>query len=102
MLKIIKNKLLSYRAACLRFNIPDAAIIVKWKKDFTNFGLEGLKPKQRGRPIAMNDFKRKKCKSDKPITTEEEQLKKNERLRCENVLLKKLDALIQARINPKP
>jgi transposase len=50
----------------------------------------------------MNDFKRKKCKSDKPITTEEEQLKKNERLRCENVLLKKLDALIQARINPKP
>jgi transposase len=29
VLKIIKNKLLSYRAACLRFNIPDAAIIVK-------------------------------------------------------------------------
>jgi transposase len=69
VLKIIENKLLSYREACLRFNIPDAAIIVKWKKDFTNFGLQGLKPKQRGRPIAMSDFKRKKRKSDKPLTT---------------------------------
>ena len=82
--------------------IPDKAIIVKWKKDFANFGLEGLKPKQRGRPISMSDFKRKKRKSDKPLTREEELLKENERLRCENELLKKLQALVQARINPKP
>ena len=86
----------------LKFNIPDVAIIVKWKKDFANFGLEGLQPKQRGRPISMSDFKRKKRKSDKPLTREEELLKENERLRCENALLKKLDALIQARRNPKP
>ena len=86
----------------LKFNIPDVAIIVKWEKDFANFGLEGLQPKQRGRPISMSDFKRKKRKSDKPLTREEELLKENERLRCENALLKKLDALIQARRNPKP
>jgi hypothetical protein len=38
----------------------------KWyadKKDFANFGLEGLQPKQRCRPISMSDYKRKKRKS---------------------------------------
>ena len=89
-------------AASLKFNIPDIAIILKWKKDFANFGVQGLQPKQRGRPISMSDYKRKKRKSDKPLTKEEELLKENERLRCENALLKKLDALIQARRNPKP
>jgi transposase len=102
VLKIIEKESLSLMEAGLRFNIPDIAIIVKWKKDFTNFGVEGLKPKQRGRPISMSDYKRKKRKSDKPLTREEELLKENERLSCENALLKKLDALIQARRNPKP
>ena len=50
----------------------------------------------------MGNFKRKKSKSDKPLTREEELLKENERLRCENELLKKLQTLIQARGNPKP
>lgn len=94
--------MLSLRAACLGFNVPDTAIIEKWKKDFANFGLEGLQPKQRGRPISMSDYKRKKLKSDKPLIREEELLKENERLRCENELLKKLQVLVQARRNPKP
>ena len=102
VLKTIKKETLSMKESCLRFNIPTKSIIIKWKKDFANFGLEGLKPKQRGRPISMSDYKRKKRKSDKPLTKEEELLKENERLRCENALLKKLDALIQARRNPKP
>jgi transposase len=102
VLKSINKKSLSLRKACLLFNIPTKSIIIKWQKDFTNFGLEGLQPKQRGRPISMSDYKRKKRKSDKPLTREEELLKENERLRCENELLKKLQALIQARKNPKP
>jgi transposase len=89
-------------ATGLRFNIPNIAIILKWKKDFANFGIEGLQPKQKGRPISMSNFKGKKRKTDKPLTREEELLKENERLRCENELLKKLQALIQARRNPKP
>ena len=93
---------LSLRAASLKYNIPDKSVIAKWKKDFANFGIEGLKSKPRGRPISMSDYKRKKRKSDKPLTREEELLKENERLRCENELLKKLQALIQARRNPKP
>jgi transposase len=31
--------------ACIEFNIPTASTIIKWQKDFTNFGLEGLQPK---------------------------------------------------------
>lgn len=102
VLKTIKKESLSLRATILRFNVPDAAIIVKWKKDFGNFGVEGLQPKPKGRPLSMSDYKRKKRKSDKPLTREEELLKENERLRCENELLKKLQALAQGRINLKP
>lgn len=96
VLKAIDNNSLSLRAASVKFNIPDTSIIVKWKKDFTTFGLVGLQPKTRGRPTFMDTNKRKKRKSDKPLTGEEELLLENEALRCENELLKKLQALIQA------
>ena len=29
----------------LVLNIPTTSTIIKWQKDFTNFGLEGLQPK---------------------------------------------------------
>ena len=96
VLKAIDKDSLSLRAASVKFNIPDTSIIVKWKKDFTTFGLVGLQPKTRGRPTFMDTNKRKKRKSDKPLTREEELLLENEALRCENELLKKLQALIQA------
>jgi transposase len=96
VLKSIQKESLSLRETSLKYNIPDTGIIVKWKKDFANFGLEGLQSKPRGRPIAMSNIKRKKRKSDKPLTREEELLKENEALRCENDYLKKLQALIQA------
>ena len=92
----IENDLLSLREACLKFNIPTDSTIFKWKRDFTNFGLEGLQPKPKGRPKSMSNFKRKKRKSDKPLTREEELLLENEALRCELDYLKKLQALIQA------
>ncbi|MBX9888950.1 MAG: hypothetical protein K2Y30_13550 [Flavobacteriaceae bacterium] len=101
VIKAIEEESLSLMRAGVRFNIPNISIILKWKKDFANFGIEGLEPKQKSRPNSMSD-KRKKSKSDKPLTREEELLKENERLRCENELLKKLQALIQARRNPKP
>jgi transposase len=96
VLKAVYKDFLSLRDASIRFNIPDAGIIVKWKKDFANFGLLGLQPKTRGKPRSMNENKRKKRKSDKPLTREDELLLENEALRCENELLKKLQALIQA------
>ena len=96
VLKAIDKDLISLRDASIRFNIPGTGNIVKWKKDFANFGLVGLQSKTRGRPTYMDTNKRKKRKSDKPLTREEELLLEIEALRCENELLKKLQALIQA------
>ena len=95
VLKEIKEKFLPIREACLKFNIPTSSIIIKWQKDFDNFGLEGLQKKTKGRPKSMSNFKRKKRKSYKPLTREEELLLENEALRCELDYLKKLQALIQ-------
>ena len=96
VLKVIEKESLSLMAAGVRFNIPNISMILKWKKDFANFGIEGLKPKVRGKPKSMSTIKRKKHKSDKPLTREEELLLENEALRCELDILKKLQALIQA------
>ena len=96
VLKTIETKKLSLRETCVEFNIPTVSVIIKWKKDFANFGIEGLKPKPKDQPKSMTNFKRKKRKSDKPLTREEELMLENEKLRCENDLLKKLHALIQA------
>lgn len=102
VLRAMQKQSLSLREARLKFNIPTNSIIVKWKKDFANFGVQSLKSKPRGRPKSMSNFKRKKHKSDQPLTREEELLKENERLRCEIDLLKKLQALTQAKKNLKP
>jgi transposase len=96
VLRSIQKDSLSLRETSVKFNIPDLAIIIKWQRDFATFGIEGLQPKPKGRSKSMSNFKRKKRKSDKPLTREEELLKENESLRCENDLLKKLHALIQA------
>ena len=96
VLKTIEKEYLSLRDTSLKYDIPDAAIIVKWKRDFANFGLEGLQSKPIGRPKSMSNYKRKKRKSDQPLTREEELLLENEALRCELEVLKKLQALIQA------
>lgn len=81
------------RAACLKLNIQDASINIKWQRDFANFGLEGLEPKPKGRPRSMSNFKHK---SDKPLAWEEELVLEHEALRCELDFLKKFQALIQA------
>ena len=96
VLESITTNLLSLKEASLKFNIPSDSVIFKWQKDFANFGLEGLQSKTKDRSKTMSNFKRKKRKSDKPLTREEELLLENEALRCELDFLKKLQALIQA------
>lgn len=96
VLRTIEQDYLPLTEACLKFNITSESVIIKWQRDFANFGFEGLQPKLKDRPKSMSNFKRKKRKSDKPLTKEEELLLENERLRCENAFLKKLQALIQA------
>lgn len=96
VLQSIDKEFLSLNETCLKFNIPTSSIFLKWKRDFANFGLEGLRLKAKDKTKSMSPIKRKKHKSDKPLSREEELLLENEALRCENELLKKLQALIQA------
>ena len=96
VLQSIHKDSLSLKEAALRFNISDSSIIIKWQKDFSNFGLKGLYTKTRGRPKTMSNNKPKTHKSDKPLTREEELLKELEYLRAENEILKKFNALVQA------
>ena len=96
VLQSIDDDYLSLSEACLKFNVTSESVIIKWQKDFITFGIAGLQPKPKGRPKSMSDYKRKKRKTDKPLTREEELLLETEALRCELEYLKKLQALIQA------
>lgn len=91
----------SIKESALKFNIAAESSIINWQRNYGKFGILGLENKSRGRPKIMSDYKRKKRKSDKPLTREEELLLENERLRAEIAVLKKLDALILARKKPE-
>jgi transposase len=54
----IDNEFLSLIEACLKFNIPTDSTIIKWQRDFANFGLKGLEPKTRGKPKSMHSKKK--------------------------------------------
>lgn len=101
VLKTIDTERISQREACVRFDIPAQSTVLNWQRDYEKSGILGLENKPRGRPKTMSDYKRKKRKSDKVLTREEELLLENERLRAEIAVLKKLDALILARKKPK-
>jgi len=91
----IEKKSLSLREACFEFNIPTESVIIQWQKKYKDQGISGLECKPKGRPKSMT-IKRAKKKSDKPLTREEELLLEIESLKCENALLKKFNALVQA------
>ena len=101
VLREIDSGRLSIKESALKFNIAAESSIINWQRNYEKFGILGLENKSRGRPKIMSDYKRKKRKSDKPLTREEELLLENERLRAEIAVLKKLDALILARKKPK-
>ncbi|MDP2089174.1 MAG: transposase [Flavobacteriaceae bacterium] len=101
VLQTIDKEFLSLSDCCLKFNIPSASVIFQWQKEYLTKGLAGLHSKPRGRPKSMQ-FKRAKKKSTKPLTREEDLLLENEALRCEVDLLKKLQALTQAKKKHKP
>lgn len=95
VLQAIEKKTLSLGQACLIFNIPARSTIISWQRRYAKEGLAGLKLKRIGRPVSMN-IKRKKRKSNQPLSREEELLRELEYLRAENEILKKFNALVQA------
>jgi len=102
VIRTIERLGLSLSEAKFKFNIPELSIIIRWQRNYAKFGLDGLKPKRKGRPPKdMSTYKRKTRKSNTPLTREEELLIENENLRCEVAFLKKYNALIQAQEEAK-
>ena len=102
VIQSVERENLSFGEAARKFKIGAKSSILVWRKQYEKSGILGLENQPRGRPKTMSNYKRKKRKTNKPLTREEELLQQIEYLKAENAILKKLDALIQERKNPKP
>lgn len=85
---------LSLRDCCLHYQIPSQGTLSSWISQFKRLGQDCFIIKARGRPRSMKN-KTKISKTYGPSTRLEELENENLRLRAENELLKKLDALIR-------
>ena len=87
---------LSATETAIKFNLANHNIVLKWERIYYEEGPQALYQERRGRKTNMNSKPRKK-KLSKEI--EEDLIAENQRLRMENEYLKKLNALVQERIN---
>jgi transposase len=90
-----KNHMSLFQAA-VTFGIPSDTTVGKWERIYYEEGPQALYRDNRGRSLNMKSNKPKKRKLDK--TTEEDLIAEVQRLRMENEYLKKLNALVQERI----
>ena len=87
---------LSIAQTAVKFGIPNDATIGRWERIYYEEGPEALSRENRGRQRKMDPNKPKK-KMNKQ--TEEDLISEVQRLRMENEYLKKLQALVQERID---
>lgn len=83
---------LSLLDVAVKFDIPSPTRIRSWEKEYSAHGIDGLKPKQKGRPFMSKQSKRK-IFIPKKMTREQELEHENELLRAELAFIKKLRAL---------
>ena len=82
----------SYQETAEQFRLNNPSLIHRWKKEFNELGIEGLKPKSKGRPSMSKKPNKQTKKEEKKLTREAELERENELLRLENAYLKKLRA----------
>ena len=93
-----KNRLSCIETAA-KFCIKGTSTVNKWERIYYEEGPAGLlKPRAIGRP-PKNMMKKKDSKKKLPKQTEEDLISEVQRLRMENEYLKKLQALVQERID---
>jgi transposase len=81
---------LCQQETAIKFGITGTTTVNEWERRYLENGIEGLKPKKKGR--------RPKIRKPKvPPTPYEQLLAENEYLRAENEYLKKLNALVAER-----
>jgi transposase len=93
-----RSQELSLRDCCSHYGVANESIVLSWVRGYELSGLHGLR-EQRGRPKLMK--KDNPSKQIQPLTRLEELEKENLYLKAENELLKKLEALTQAKETPK-
>ena len=71
-------------------------VVTQWERKYLEEGYEGLMKDNRGRPRLNGKKRGRPPKLDKKV--EEDLIAENQRLRMENECLKKLNALVQERI----
>ena len=71
-------------------------MLQRWERKYLEEGYEGLMKDNRGRPSLTGKKRGRPPKLDKKV--EEDLIAENQRLRMENECLKKLNALVQERI----
>ena len=83
----------SYQETADQFKLNNPSLITRWMKEFNEQGVEGLKPKPKGRPsMSKKPINKQTKKEEKKLTREAELERENELLRLENAYLKKLRA----------
>jgi len=90
VLETMHSQGLSLEETAIKFRITGTATIWEWERKYMENGIEGLKPKKKGR-------RPKVPKPKAPLTPYEQLLAENEYLRAENEYLKKLNALVAER-----
>ena len=72
------------------------SFLLKWERKYLEEGIEGLAKENRGRSTVNGKKRGRPPKLDKQV--EEDLIAENQRLKMENECLKKLNALVQERI----
>lgn len=75
----------------MKYGLPNDTLVLAWHQKFLEAGIEGLSPKQKGRPSMSK--KKKPVQVKKTRTREQELEHENELLRAELAFIKKLRAL---------
>ena len=82
------------------YNLPSPGTLWVWLREFDQFGLQGLEPKRRGRSSMKRPIQKVRNKSIDEMTVEELRDELEYR-RTEVAVLKKLDALDEAKRRAK-
>lgn len=96
VIKYMNDNHLSLQETAYHFNLANATIVSKWERIYYKEGEKALYNNLKGQSKHMGSKLQKNKLSD---NTKEDLIAENERLRMENEYLKKLNALVQERVN---
>ena len=82
----------SFPETAKHFRLNHPSQLFRWMKEFNEHGIEGLKPKSKGRPSMSKKPNSQTRKKENKLTHEAELTRENELLRLEVAYLKKLRA----------